>query len=348
MVEGMSRQRSHIGTTLFAFTLGSVIAVHAMCQVQGTSCTAEGCHADLLGKRVVHPAAKDDCGSCHEKTGAPHPGKEGNEFNLAVEGADLCLSCHEVISEEGSVHPPAQDGECLTCHDPHASELRGLLTQPLPDLCVMCHDGYQQPQGDSGSTHGVIESEKSCLACHRPHDSSLENLLVQEQPDLCLGCHTKPVRHGERTLEAVGKRLKASDVVHPALDMSGCATCHVPHVSEFSHLLTAAFPKGFYGRKSTQAYEICFTCHDPAILEAKNDPDATQFRSGDRNLHFVHVLRNKSRSCVACHDMHASNLPHLLREFVWFGRWKMPLKVVQTDDGGACTPGCHQRLEYKR
>jgi len=333
---------------LFAVAFYGVTGFFAQPRAQEVGCTVEGCHADLLAKRFVHPVARDDCGSCHESSGAPHPGGEGKEFSLLAEGGDLCLTCHEVISEEGSVHPPAQDGECLTCHDPHSSEVRGLLTQPLPDLCAMCHDGYQQPEGDSGSVHGVITSGKSCSSCHRPHDSSLEKLLIKEPPDLCLSCHTDPVKNGERTLEPVGKLLKTSQFVHPALEMSGCSTCHVPHVSEYPYLLTGAFPGGFYGKPKPESYELCFGCHDSALLETKNDPDATQFRASNRNLHFVHVMADKSRSCVACHDMHASDVPHLLRQFVWFGRWRMPLKVVQTDVGGACTPGCHQKLQYKR
>ena len=72
------------------------------------------------------------------------------------------------------------------------------------------------------------------------------------------------------------------------------------------------------------------------------------FRNGERNLHFLHVNREKGRSCRACHDEHASNQPKHIRESVPFGRWTMHTQYTKTETGGGCTTGCHRPYSYDR
>lgn len=82
---------------------------------------------------------------------------------------------------------------------------------------------------------------------------------------------------------------------------------------------------------------------------SKRSRTATGFRDGDRNLHYLHVNRQKKgRSCRACHDMHASTQPFQLRERVKFGRWLMPLNFKKTETGGSCSTGCHKLRVYDR
>ena len=68
----------------------------------------------------------------------------------------------------GSSHVPAL-AECLLCHRPHKSENVRLLQQPLPELCLMCHD-----REDMLQVHGEIGE---CLSCHNPHESDEDRLL---------------------------------------------------------------------------------------------------------------------------------------------------------------------------
>ena len=74
----------------------------------------------------------------------------------------------------------------------------------------------------------------------------------------------------------------------------------------------------------------------------------TGFRNGDANLHYLHVNREKGRSCRACHDEHASDQPKHIRESVPFGRWVMRTQYTKTDTGGGCMTGCHTPYKYDR
>jgi hypothetical protein len=86
------------------------------------------------------------------------------------------------------------------------------------------------------------------------------------------------------------------------------------------------------------------------VLEEKT-ASLTNFRDGDRNLHFVHVNRDdKGRSCKTCHAIHGSNLPnHMASEVPFEGsNWSMPIEFEKTTGGGKCAPGCHVPKTYTR
>ena len=74
------------------------------------------------------------------------------------------------------------------------------------------------------------------------------------------------------------------------------------------------------------------------------------FRDGDLNLHWVHVNREKGRTCRACHEVHASSNPFHIRDSVPFGRdkWELPINYEINDTGGSCAPGCHSAQIYSR
>ena len=77
--------------------------------------------------------------------------------------------------------------------------------------------------------------------------------------------------------------------------------------------------------------------------------DLTDFRNGDLNLHFMHVNKDpRGRTCRACHETHASNLPKHIREKVPYGSWVLPIQFTKTDTGGSCLPGCHIAKGYDR
>jgi predicted CXXCH cytochrome family protein len=63
---------------------------------------------------------------------------------------ELCATCHENVGEQHfhPYGPPARDprtGEdlqCSSCHNPHSSDYKALLTHDLErDLCLQCHQG---------------------------------------------------------------------------------------------------------------------------------------------------------------------------------------------------------------
>ena len=75
------------------------------------------CHKDMVAKKVVHPAVKMGCVTCHAQA---H--RKGAEFPnyLFAEGADVCWACHDkAMFTKKVVHPPVAAGMCTTCHDPN-------------------------------------------------------------------------------------------------------------------------------------------------------------------------------------------------------------------------------------
>ncbi len=412
-------------------------------QEEEKSCTSIGCHVSLIDQRYVHPPAEDDCGSCHESNGNPHPQSEGPEFELLDEPVALCTACHEEKNTKKVVHPPVEDGECVSCHnphgspykfflsyssidsvcaechdleiaekafqhgpveagectschnphesdapsllveekpalcfmchsdmeeqlqlstvhapvdedcqnchEPHAADLEKLLTDKIPELCYTCHDDVQETAENSPVSHSPVTTDRTCLNCHLPHASKEESLLNNQPKALCLGCHNKKIKLDGEVLANIAQKLKLANYIHEPVESDVCTACHKPHGATYGFLLDAKFPSGNYAPGKEENYELCFNCHDPEmILEPNVSEDVTNFRNGSTNLHYLHVASQKGRTCINCHDVHASELPHLVPVHVRFGRWDMPLKYKPTENGGSCTPGCHKEYSYQR
>jgi predicted CXXCH cytochrome family protein len=167
------------------------------------------CHSEIQKNfeklAFVHGPVKDDvsCINCHN----PHSSPEARLLK-GIAG-ELCLKCHnktirkdsivivnisQLISKAKSVHPPVADGECVTCHNPHFSEKKFLLTANFPEgqyvkgdvssfeLCFMCHDTdlLEAKNTDSGTNfrngnvnlhylHINSEKGRNCTMCHDVH-----------------------------------------------------------------------------------------------------------------------------------------------------------------------------------
>ena len=53
--------------------------------------------------------------------------------------------------------------------------------------------------------------------------------------------------------------------------------------------------------------------------------------------------------CARLHpEVHASTHARHIRDTVPYGNWAMPIGFEKTENGGSCTPGCHQQLGYDR
>lgn len=106
-------------------------------KIEGAEC--KGCHEDLVNKKKVHPPAAEDCTTCHEYSEED----EMAQVKLAIEGNDLCLTCHTERQEEMEakkfVHAPIKDLGCKVCHTPHSSDFPRLLKANLNQVCLACH-----------------------------------------------------------------------------------------------------------------------------------------------------------------------------------------------------------------
>ncbi len=189
---GLLYPKSHV-----PFTKGECQSCHT--GTSATSFVAEGkelcksCHNKtdaLIAKAVKHPGIEtsDGCTNCH----ASHVGF-GKEL-MKKDGVQQCLSCHNGKEFTGTEkHAPAFE-DCSTCHDPHSSDNKKLLSDAdIMGTCLTCHD-------DATKTHfhpmgkGVIDprtkSDLTCIGCHSPHSSNEKVLLLADRTrKLCNNCH---------------------------------------------------------------------------------------------------------------------------------------------------------------
>jgi len=344
------------------------------------SCTAS-CHQDYGKKKHVHRAATTGqaCKFCHRPASPNKHAFKPQPDTIS----ELCFECHNEQAPSKKVrHMPFESGMCTSCHDPHQSDQAKLLKEPVPQLCQGCH-GEDKFKGKV--VHGPV-AEGKCLGCHHPHQEENPRMLRKEPPELCFGCHDKVQKDAKGiTLPATkwmfeakakaeaeakakadkGKDIKAKDggkgkdgdkakdeipdiQLHPPFEAGLCTTCHQPHASDARRLLAAAYPLDFYASYSEATYGLCFTCHASDIFKEPRTLADTGFRSGNLNLHYRHVNRDKGRYCGACHSPHGSRQPKLINTSMHFGTRTLGIKYEKTETGGTCSPACHSSIAYDR
>jgi predicted CXXCH cytochrome family protein len=291
-----------------------------------------GCHEDHTKAKEPHgPVSAGDCLACHE----PH--ETDTKALLKKEDDELCFGCHKDMAEVPNkpfVHT-ALSGGCTSCHNPHGTDHRKLLSADGRDACFECHTELGDTVKGAVSRHKPVDSEKTCMSCHSPHASDNENQLLKPQKELCLSCHDKILP-------------KDAKVLHKPIAEGKCATCHGPHGSPNRKLLIGEFSTELYVPYTDTEYSLCFSCHKRDLVQYPETSFATNFRDGEKNLHYLHVNKEKGRSCRFCHSLHAGNNAKLINDTVQFGQWSLPLNYVKTDTGGGCAPGCHKPQSYDR
>ena len=307
------------------------------------------CHQDTLAdKSHLHgPVAAGACDSCHSS----HSSKFGKL--LPAKGRDLCLSCHaEMKTQMASVkfmHKAVAEGDCNDCHDPHASSFAMQIKKEPLALCSNCHQKVAQTATKSTFQHSVVTHDAACLNCHTAHGGDMAKLMRAEPVNVCMKCHQQDQKAPDGHLvKNVAVVMDQKSVKHGPIRDGNCAGCHETHGSNVSRLLAKPYPEAFYQSFAQEKYDLCFTCHDKQLVLTEKTANLTGFRNGDRNLHFVHVNKEKGRNCRSCHETHASTNELHVRNSVPFGKWEMPIKFAKSDSGGSCSPGCHKPFTYDR
>lgn len=289
------------------------------------------------------PVISLQCLTCHQ----PHASEKA--ALLSTEPPELCYFCHvdkKELLNASNVHPAYLE-TCVDCHSPHKSQNNFLMLQPLPDLCVTCHSDIIIDPDKAKTVHAALINDRSCVACHSAHATEISSLLWKDAKNLCLSCHNKTYEDGKTKIKNIAKIIDKAEYDHVPVSESTCIDCHGPHFSEYGFLLNDTFPTGSYSATpAVKEFQLCFDCHEKNNLEEQYTTDVTNFRDGKVNLHYLHILKNKGRNCITCHETHGSLKPHLIAEKVEFGNWAMPIKYEQTPEGGVCTPGCHRTLPY--
>jgi len=269
---------------------------------------------------------------------------------------DLCYGCHDQMQESMAaynvVHFAAEDS-CTNCHNPHNAAYRKLLLAASPELCTGCHDDIQATATQSTVQHAAITESGGCTNCHQPHASNVQYLLTQLPYDLCVSCHGADGVTDEAGTELTGfeNLLASNPVAHGPVEAKDCSACHRTHGGENFRMLIEPYPAKFYAPYDPANYALCFECHNDQILADAETRALTGFRDGTQNLHYVHVNKpDRGRTCRACHEVHAAENVHILRDAVPYGSKGWMLKVNFTPDanGGTCEKTCHSTKSYDR
>lgn len=310
----------------------SSAAVHTVVTEEGGCVKCHDAHVSPLGKlRKDHTAAL--CTQCHDE-----PVKRKDGTVVAAYGG-------EGEAPDKAPHGGPHGAACDRCHDPHGSPASHLLAEPRQRLCSSCHEEIAEGAQEATSSHSAA-ALGNCVNCHDPHMGEGGKLLRAEPEELCLTCHAKPVRRRDGSpLPAIGGE---GAVVHDPVAEGACLDCHEVHSAEQPQLLSRSWTSERYVAFSEDAYETCFDCHDSELATEKETDEATGFRNGNENLHFLHVNQKKGRSCGACHDPHATRQQHLVKDALKFGTWAVRIAYQPTDDGGRCAKSCHGPAEYRR
>jgi len=291
------------------------------------------------------PVAVGACTKCHD----PHEASQKALLKGAV--WETCLKCHvdflKPLKEATFIHAPVKNGPCTACHNPHSSQVAKLLNKKTPDLCLGCHKSMEKKL-KAKLVHKPLVQEGGCTSCHAVHFSKNKKLLSSDGVGLCLGCHGSD-NLGKPPLKNIRKEIAGKKYLHGPIAKGECQACHDPHGNDRFRLLRGNYPADIYVPYKENTYELCLSCHDRNMLRFQETSLYTKFRNGKKNLHYVHVVNAKGRTCRICHEPHASNGEKLINKTGFkFGDWDIPINLKLTPTGGSCSPGCHQPFRYDR
>ena len=311
------------------------------------SCITPQCHSKFKTSKQIHgPVAAEACKACHAED------QGGHHYPLIRQGNAMCTFCHAVagskpwqhkaLNESPAASAPADStiplkpgvtGGCLTCHDPHVSRTKFLLTADSVDaLCAKCHDVPLKKHAHEPFAAG------QCTVCHQAHQADNKELLrYGEGPDHCFGCHKEKQTaiatlphvhkaaaescttcHGPHATDnpnqlkkpvndtclgchkKIQDQISTAKTVHGALTQGNCASCHDPHASAQPAELKARTDK------------VCLTCHNVPLKAAdgRTLPSMSAVLAS-KNLHGP----VKAGNCSDCHQPHAADQPNLLKKY---------------------------------
>jgi len=300
------------------------------------------CHDEQApSKKVRHmPFESGMCTSCHD----PHQSDQAKLLKSPL--PQLCQTCHGEDMFKGKVvHGPVATGKCLDCHHPHQEENPRMLRKEPPELCFDCHNKVQK------DAQGItLPATKQWLDAKAKADKAKDDAKAKadKAKDDAKAKTDKP-RDDKANKAKDDAKAKVPDIyLHPPFEAGLCTTCHKPHATDSRRLLAAPYPLAFYATYAEATYGLCFTCHDSQAFKEPRTLTDTGFRSGNLNLHYRHVNRDKGRYCGACHSPHGSTQPKLINTSMHFGTRTLGMKYEKTETGGTCAPACHSSIDYDR
>ncbi len=222
------------------------------------------------------------CSACHLSHGYA---RRIDRSPLDPEG--YCLPCHStygIAHEHPRTRMDHPKSRCRECHDPHDATHGAFLKEPIDDLCMECHEhfdegneagmhpvglaSYEIPQAllDAGAHLLDGRTQLTCVVCHDMHEANHTTLLhvVPTKNKLCLICHEDKLgekteggmmpKHGRQPiLDGVQRQVVArwGGVVGEKGELL-CISCHDVHGAQPGTRLLRFQP--LYGK-------TCSACH---------------------------------------------------------------------------------------
>lgn len=256
-------------------------------------------------------------------------------YHIVHESANIGPSCaisrcHEKRLKAATyVHTPVATAACVSCHGPIAPNPPFGLTRTGQDICLACHKEMGALLAKAKTVHNPVTEE--CIGCHNPHGSESEVFLRVPKLTLCVSCH-------EKATPGLMHRIENAHAPHRPVAEGKCVACHSPHASNFNRLLN----------KGPREADICLSCHRETVVLVRRTTTLTNFRDGDRNLHYLHVNRENGRTCLDCHEVHTGYQAHPIRISTPSGDLNIPVRFTRTETGGRCAANCHLERQYDR
>jgi predicted CXXCH cytochrome family protein len=337
-------------TALALFAAAPAIAAPLKTEVKKTNIRRGAAVAPLpraQASRSHAPFEGGDCAVCHQSNDPKAPGPIRH-----ASVNEQCYECHDDVREimaRRYKHVPANEA-CTDCHNPHNSAEPALLAKEMVELCVSCHKGIAKQLATGKVQHDAITKDRKCSNCHNPHAANVEKILIALPFDLCVNCHSKDGMTSDdgKVMTNYKKWLEENKVWHAPVEAKDCSACHRTHAGDNFRLLVAEYPSAFYAPYESKNYALCYGCHNDKVVSEAETTTLTGFRDGSRNLHYVHVHRERGRTCRACHEVHASKQDHHIRDGVPYGPkgWMLKVGYTKLPNGGSCAKTCHDTKTY--
>ncbi|MFW6038855.1 MAG: cytochrome c3 family protein [bacterium] len=340
--------------TLSASTRETWDNIESMTTVSAAGC--QSCHRSHSGGGrpwlLRRDVEEDNCYACHDGTVA----------ETDILAAMQRFSAHPVGATTG-VHVPGEDPasmtahvECSDCHTPHRIQ-SAAPTQPPTIQPTM--------QGSAGVSSSGAYLEQAdyeyevCYKCHAGLDPVGEATVNRVIPAANIADNFSPNNDSFHPVETQGKNGDVPSLLQPwtTTSMIYCTDCHTtngdgapdgPHGSDFEPLLARNYAVLDDTTESSQAYDLCYGCHDRQSILA--DQSFSEHRR--------HIVDERT-SCATCHDAHGVSSSHETgpaTHLINFDRDVVDATATGqgptfTDLGarnGSCTLSCHGSEHVER
>lgn len=240
---------------------------------------------------------EDNCYACHDGTVA--------QTNILA--TMQAFSAHPVGQTTG-VHSPVENPaqmnahvECSDCHNPHRMQPAASSSAPFIKPSMHGASGVTS----EGLTVAQAEYEyQVCYKCHAGVDPVGEPTVNRVIPAADIADAFSPNNASFHPVQTQGKNPDVPSLLQPWTTSSRlyCTDCHTssdpaaakgPHGSSFAPLLVRNYNTLDFTVESSQAYALCYDCHNRSSILADQS----------FSTHRLHIVDHNT-PCSVCHDAH--------------------------------------------